>query len=479
MRVLVLDDGQLIKGHAMFYVAEKIGDKRSFTPEGFLLCQDVPLARTGEMLYGPGETPLKVGDAGYLICERTEDQVFRPEFLASFEGKPVVNDHPRDPNGVHPGNWRVLAVGTVINPRRGTGDLLNFIVADLLITDAEAIRCVMEDDKREVSAGYEAEYEQLKPGRGRQYDMIANHVALVKSGRCGSRCAIGDEDTLTGDEMRARTNDHAATLDQNHPIAQWWTAVRQKVRDAFARKDQAALDAILDRAPTRDDIGGDGEEHIHVHAGGRDEEAHVLILALQEKVATFDALMPKLTKLAARVKDNGEIDEPNEEGLDAEKKKKKETEDNLADEAPDGTKDKARVATDSSFLADSFQETAAGAEILVPGITIGTYDKALEPGKTLDAICKLRRNALDLLHSQPAGRAMIEQLHGKKLNLDAMKCADVRTLFRSAVTTKKAMNGSQIQQRPTQDRDPNAPKPIRSISELNERNRARYEPKQR
>lgn len=469
MNRLTLDDGQLLKGHAMFYVAERIGDKRSFTPEGFLLCQDVPLARTGEMLYGPGETPLKVGDSGYLICERSEDQVFRPEFMASFEGKPVVNDHPRDPQGVTPHNWRKLAVGTVINPRRGVGDLANFIVADLLITDVEAIRCVMEDKKREVSAGYEAEYEQLKPGRGRQYDMIANHVALVNAGRCGSRCSIGDEQTQGEDDMRAQTNDHATTLDQNHPIARWWDGVKAKVKDAFAKKDETALNEILNKAPTRDDVGtGDGEEHIHVHAGGRDEEAHGLIAELQAKVATFDALMPKLTKLVATVKDEN-TEEEDEEA----KKKRKEAEDSLEEEANEADKDKARKATDSSFLADSFQEAAAGAEILVPGISIGTFDKALEPTKTLDQVCKLRRNALDLAYSQPAGRTMIEQLHGKKLNLDKMACRDVRVLFRSAVATKKAVNGVTVSsQRATQDKK-NA-QPIKSIADLNARNRERY-----
>jgi uncharacterized protein len=34
-----------------FYVTERIGPKPGFTPEGFLLCEEVPIARVGIMDY--------------------------------------------------------------------------------------------------------------------------------------------------------------------------------------------------------------------------------------------------------------------------------------------------------------------------------------------------------------------------------------------------------------------------------------------
>lgn len=174
-----------------FYTDEQLGTHQSMTPEGFLLVRDVPIARTGIMKYADGEVPVSAGNDGIIYISRDPDQVFAPEAIASFNGKPVTDEHP--PEKVTPENWKRYAIGDVINPRRGDGVQLDndFLYADLLIKDADAIAAVRAG-KREVSAGYDAEYEELAPGQGRQKDIIGNHVALVDKGRCGPRCAIGD-----------------------------------------------------------------------------------------------------------------------------------------------------------------------------------------------------------------------------------------------------------------------------------------------
>lgn len=177
-----------------FYTQESaVGSKQSMTPEGFLLCEDVPVARTGNLVYADGEVPVDPDSTGLIHISRDPQEVFADSAISSFNGKPVTNDHP--PEKVLPQNWREYTVGVTLNPRRGDG--VNFdndyLYADLLIHDADAIRDV-QDGKREVSAGYDAEYEQLAPGLGRQTNIIGNHVALVDKGRCGPRCMIGDRD---------------------------------------------------------------------------------------------------------------------------------------------------------------------------------------------------------------------------------------------------------------------------------------------
>lgn len=159
------------------------------TPEGYLVCVGVSIARTGEMIYGQGETPLEVGADGKAIVQRNSEEVFRPETIASFEGKPVTITHP--PDFVEPKNWAELTKGILQNIRRGTGIAENDLVADLLITDKEAISLVKKG-LREVSCGYEAEYTQLGIGRGSQSKIIGNHLALVEEGRAGSSYAIND-----------------------------------------------------------------------------------------------------------------------------------------------------------------------------------------------------------------------------------------------------------------------------------------------
>jgi uncharacterized protein len=174
----------------MFYTVERLGPQQGLTPEGFLIVRDVPLARTGPQLYNENEVPVKGDSRGRVIIMRDEDEVFRKETVASLNGKPITIDHPD--GDVSPENWRDLAVGHVVNPRRGEGVLDNLLLGDLVITCPDAIKYVRDGDLREVSVGYEADYDDQGFGKGRQRNILANHLALVANGRCGPACRIGD-----------------------------------------------------------------------------------------------------------------------------------------------------------------------------------------------------------------------------------------------------------------------------------------------
>jgi uncharacterized protein len=175
---------------AKFYVPTKISENIRETPEGYLLCLNVPIARTGWQDYGDGETPLETVD-GVVRIYRDDKEVFRPQTLASFEGKSITIQHPRD--FVNPENWKDLSKGIVQNVRRGDKDEdgEESILADLLITDSFAIQLV-KSGLREVSCGYEAEYEQMGKGKGKQINIVGNHLALVEQGRAGTSYAIND-----------------------------------------------------------------------------------------------------------------------------------------------------------------------------------------------------------------------------------------------------------------------------------------------
>lgn len=176
-----------------FFTSERLGPKQSIMgASGFLLCEDVPLARTGVQLYGPGEVPITPGPDGMIRIEREPDQVFRSETVASANGKAATVDHP--PVDVTPDNWRELAVGFAVNPRRGEGILDDLLLGDIIVTCPEVIEAVRARKLREISLGYDADYEEIEPGRGRQTNILVNHVAFLEPGgsRCGPRCSIGD-----------------------------------------------------------------------------------------------------------------------------------------------------------------------------------------------------------------------------------------------------------------------------------------------
>src|ERR1700722_17646111 len=143
----------------MYYAPIKISDNMQETPEGFLICLNVPIARTGDMDYGKGEVPdgLVFDKNGRIKVRRTEKEVFRPETIASFEGKTFTLTHPS--GLVDPENWKHLAKGTVTKVRRGEGEFADSLLADLVVYDAITIGLIKKG-LREVSCGYDAEYFQ-------------------------------------------------------------------------------------------------------------------------------------------------------------------------------------------------------------------------------------------------------------------------------------------------------------------------------
>lgn len=183
-----------------YFFNTQIGDMRYRLSDGSLLCKDVPIARTGEQRYSADDLPdIEPDENGLIIVERTADEVFSEETMASFEGMSITIDHPSDISGdivfVDPDNWRELAFGHCQNVRRGNDKNADLLLADLVVKDAEAIKAI-DDGLRQISCGYDAHYEQLSPGRARQSLITGNHVALVNKGRAGLRCAIGDKDTM-------------------------------------------------------------------------------------------------------------------------------------------------------------------------------------------------------------------------------------------------------------------------------------------
>lgn len=358
--VQVIDRGR-------YYTTNQLGQKRSTTPEGFLVCHDVPIARTGVQLYleeelvdGNGRHLVKGGPDGLVRVEREADQVFREDTLKSFEGKPVTVNHPE--SFVTPENWRNLTIGFVQNVRRGDGIEDDLVLADLVITDADGIEYVNRD-LPEVSAGYEAEYEQLAPGRGRQLNIVGNHVALVERGRAGPRCSIQDGVHAMSKKKRS-----------------FWDRLLTAVK---------AQDAEAIKAEMEDMEGEEGDEE--EGEGKKKPTGDSAVLA------SINAQLKTLTADVAALKARANDADPDDEDGDDEGKKK--TDDEVLDPEPAETNSEAKGKV---LSGDSLKAVVARSEILAPGIQIPTGDSAA--AKVVDA---LMRNALTTAMASESGKACV------------------------------------------------------------------------
>ncbi len=485
------DDASIVEAHrTRFYAAMALGEKQAVTPEGFLICFDVALARTGIMWYAESELiddsgkPLISAIDGRVQIVREEDEVFRPEFVTSFSGKPVVNDHP--PEQVRPENWKQYAVGTVFNPRRGESLQSDLLLGDLIIYDPTAISDI-RSGKREVSCGYDAEYEETGPGKGRQYDMVGNHVALVESGRCGPRCSIGDR--KTSGETSMKTLDHRTVDDAGERKGKarvWFADFTSGLREAMKKGGDAMEKYLSDasnapeRLLTNDEEGGNpGAVHLHLGGeGGRkmtDEEIGKGFEEIKKAHGEMRDLVEGMAKhVGYEHGKSGEADDKKAKDLAV----PAEIEGALKEEAPEGTNDatiKAHV-NDSALIEDSYRETVSLAEILVPGARpTKTFDRAAPAKATLDALCGFRRSVLDLAYHQAEGRAMIDQIRGgKTFDSKTGSCSEVKTLFRAAAAMRKNANDAMLH---AQRKDPartDAPVAPRNAEELNALHRKHY-----
>lgn len=445
-----------------YYTTESLGTSQSMTPDGFLLCRDVPVARTGVMLYGEGEVPIQA-DANHLIrIQRDEADVFHPATLASFQGKPVVDEHPDVK--VTPDTWRDHAVGVVLNPRRGDGARLDnqFTYCDLLITDKDAIAAV-RGGKRQVSVGYDASYEELGPGLGRQHNIIVNHVALVDRGRCGPRCTIGDKAManrlhLFRDRIRraVRTRDEAGVLN----------AVAALGKDPELLGEVLSGDEELSPESFKPE-GSEGGHHVTINVhGGRAEQQDDTPTpppeaggggappapeggggGMEEVMQRLDQLEQVVAMIAERLEGGGEEEpnyEPQEEAPTEASPPPNENDGMAHDHARRQTSRRAMVG-DSTSLRAPFQMMLSQAEMIMPGIGLMTYDSAKPAKHTFNDMCSFKRKTLEAAKGNADRVDIIKKVMGDALpktftDNATMTCDKIGMVFTAAAALAAEAN---------------------------------------
>ena len=199
----------------LIYFGTRLSENISLRePEGYLICLNVPVARTGSQNYLPSELGIPEPDSRLIPVHRPEEEVFSEACIASFEGMPVTDDHPRSPDGVTSENIRYLQKGHAMNIRRGAGEDSDLLLADLIITDPVLVEEILSG-KREISCGYTYSLRE-ENGNFVQREIRGNHVAVVDSGRAGPRVSIQDQEPT---ELAPLTSGPDSQLQKSTPSA--------------------------------------------------------------------------------------------------------------------------------------------------------------------------------------------------------------------------------------------------------------------
>ena len=432
----------------MYYITEQLSEHIGETPEGFLLCKDVPLTRTGVFEYTASEVPVEASLDGMVKIQRDDDEVFAQNTIASFEGKPVTINHPE--GMVTPENWSELAHGVVQNVRRGDGEQADLLLGDILITTEKGIELV-KSGLREVSCGYDAQYEQIEKGKGKQREIIGNHVALVTKGRAGSRCTIQDsgdkENAITTKEdiykmkakdlfkrifPKSRFADALADEDLGEPAPVEGMDDVEKAQQAAAEAKTAAEQAVA-AAEQAAESAKQASEAKEVEEPPADADP-VEEEKIEDEAPDLAAVIERLDKLEALVQEliRIETEEGHEElpAGDAEGEEKEELE-----EAKDAEGEEKEEGWE-----EEFNDVASNAEIIDPDIVV-------TPPKTKDAaprqIKRIKMVALKSAMTSDSAPIVNKLLNGKQL--EALKPEELDVVFHTASKMIAKVRDSKVQ----------------------------------
>ena len=339
------------------YYGDKLSPNMAKTPEGFLVCQNVPIARTGYQKYYAQELDENAEPNVVVNVYRSPDEVFSQATLASFEGKPVTNEHPSE--DVTPENYAKYSKGHVQHVRVGKGDDSDKIMADLYITDPELMQLI-QDGKRDVSAGYYAEDKEDKNGRICQTHIRGNHIAVVDEGRAGRSVSIRDSKNRKKGDVSMSRKQRVKSI-----IARYIKDASPEELDELISDSEEARAALCDEDIVEDDdeivenedIVEDDDEIVEddddIDVGDIDDEILEAFERLKEAVARCTSRRSAAVEKDDLLEDDDDIVENNDTLLEDDDDTLLEDDDDIAEDNDDDlTEDEDVIESDDEIIED-------------------------------------------------------------------------------------------------------------------------------
>lgn len=384
------------KDRKISYYASQLSENISETPEGYLICKNVPIARTGIQEYLGQEIGVHDKWDDFIKVYREEEDVFSPEAIASFEGKPFTNNHPEPMVDIN--NLPQYGKGHAQNIRRSATES-DLLLADIVVTDPLVISDIKNKVKRDISSGYDCYYVPYKDGY-RQVEIRGNHIALVSKGRAGDRVSIKDNLTERKSKM-AKKNILAAML-------------KAFAKDADPDEVAAAVDALNQRDADEEKAKIVEALKAKTEKSTEDEEGP----SMESVMGRLDALEERLNKLFSEKQEDSDPEEEKEEEAGLSKEETEEIEEDVkdsCDEDVEEEKEEEKMVVSKDTL-DSLK--LAVARIRNPqdkkrasDALLKVYGRSKSVANVYDEVAKLAANSSKVKDSEPDN---LEDL-GKKI----------------------------------------------------------------
>lgn len=359
------------------FYGSRFSQNMTKTPEGFLVCHNVPISRSGWFEYLGQELNLNDMYGQIVKVYRPSDEVFNDATMASFESKSATDEHP--PDDVMPDNYSAYEKGHVTNVRRGSGSEDDLLLADLVIKDPVLISEI-EAGKREVSAGFSFDLVIGEDGTPMQTQIRGNHAAIVTKGRAGPRVSIKDNAPI-----KTKKLERSKPMSKKDLVKKWLGLIANDEsttpEEVLQAADMLSPGAVTE-PPKATDEGGD----------------------IGSRLDKIEAILAKLVESDNQVHSQVETDALGELETELEKEDPEASKTVPADvmdadpEPEDNKKDEPIVAADRATVLAAIKE-------LKPFIAL-IPDQA-ERKKAADALAKTFKQQLAPAGTQPDGYAGI------------------------------------------------------------------------
>lgn len=344
------------------------------TPQGYLVKRGCNIARLIALEYAGSEIGYNDRPDEIFTVYRDEKELFNPETIKSFEGMPVTIIHP--PNlEVNADDWKEKSAGHVQNVRR-EGE---YLVCDVYIQDAAAIEILKLTGIKEISCGYDSVL-IYQDGKIWQTKIRGNHVAIVREGRCGDTCKLGDRGLAMNKLSKTKIADSLSKHLQKLKALKIGDSAEEAASDATDTLEdakQAVTEAIelVEEVKKEVEAAPDGQPIADAEGTDPSDDKDAKIAELESQIEEKDA---KIAELEEELKKRDEASETSTVVADAALRFPK----TKLGDAKTAREARERILVDTKAFSKADMKSMTDAEIRAAYVAVS----AINPAKGTSAL---------------------------------------------------------------------------------------------